>query len=74
VGLNASNSAFDQPDPTFLVTRKDRYLSADATLSYQYDRNWSVRGELLISDNRSNLALYKFDRDILSLKLRYDFK
>ena len=74
VGLNYTESRFDQQDPLFGVGRKDRYLSADATLSYQWNRNWSVRGEYLHSDNRSSVALYKFDRDLVAVKIRYDFK
>jgi len=56
------------------TTRKDDYYAFDAIASYAYTRNFSIRGELLISNNDSNLELYRYRRDILALKVRYDFR
>jgi tetratricopeptide (TPR) repeat protein len=56
------------------VTRKDDYHAFDAAVSYLIDRNFSLRGEALLSRNRSNIQLYDFPRDVYAVKLRYEFK
>ena len=42
-------------------------------MSYAVRRNLSLRGELLLSRNDSNIALFEYDRNLVALKLRYDF-
>ena len=55
-------------------TRQDRYGALSSTVSYLINRNLSVRGEVMLSKNRSNIELYSFPRDVYALKLRYEFK
>ena len=43
-------------------------------MTYLINRKLSVRGEALMSKNRSNVELFSFPRDIVALKLRYEFK
>jgi len=74
VGGTYQNSRYEGPDVLLATTRKDDYYAADAVASYAYTRNLSLRGELLLSKNDSNLELYAYRRDILSFKVRYDFK
>jgi hypothetical protein len=74
VGATYQNSQYDGPDVLLATTRKDDYYAADATASYAYTRNLSLRAELLVSKNDSNLELYSYRRDILAFKVRYDFK
>jgi hypothetical protein len=33
----------------------------------------TVRADYLHSDNRANIALYKYDRDVVSVRLRYEY-
>jgi hypothetical protein len=73
-GLNYTRSDFRANDPLFLQTRKDDYYGVDATVSYRWSRQLSIRGEYTWSDNRSNLALYKYDRSVIAVKVRYDFQ
>jgi hypothetical protein len=73
-GATYQSSRYDAPDVLLGVVRKDRYYSLDATVGYALNRNWSVRGEYQFTDNKSNLALYEFDRHLFLLKLRYEFK
>ena len=73
VGLAYQNSKYSGVDPLLLTTRKDDYYALDATVGYAFSRQLSVRGELLVSDNRSNLELYEYKRNIFAVKLRYDF-
>jgi hypothetical protein len=74
VGATYQNSHYRAEDPLLGVTRKDDFYAIDATVSYAITRNLSVRGELIKLKNNSNLALYEYDRDLVAVKLRYDFK
>ena len=73
-GLNYTRSDFRANDPLFVQTRKDDYYGVDATVSYRWTKALQVRGEFTYSDNRSNLALYKYDRGMVAVKVRYDFQ
>jgi len=73
-GVNYSRSDFRAADPLFAQVRKDDYYGVDATVTYRWTKAMSVRGEFAYSDNRSNLALYKYDRSQFAVKLRYDFQ
>jgi tetratricopeptide (TPR) repeat protein len=73
-GATAQYSDYQAEDPLFSTTRRDRYYALDASVSYALTRNLSVRGELLLSKNQSNLALYEYKREVAAVKLRYDFK
>ena len=74
VGATYQNSKYEGPDVLLGTTRKDDYYAADAVASYAYTRNLSFRGELLLSKNDSNLELYAYRRDMVTFKVRYDFK
>jgi hypothetical protein len=74
VGATYQNSHYRAEDPLLAVTRKDDFYAIDATISYAISRELSVRGELVKLKNTSNLALYEYDRDLIGIKLRYDFK
>lgn len=67
-------SRYDGPDILFGVVRKDRYLGLDLSASYALSRNLSVRGEYQFVKNDSNLALFEYDRNLIAVKLRYEFK
>ena len=74
LGASYQDSEYDGVDPLLGVVRKDKFWGLDAALSYALTRNWSVRGEYQFLKNDSNLALYEFDRQIVAVKLRYEFK
>ena len=73
-GATYQQGRYDGPDLLLGTVRKDKYYGVDAALSYALTRNWSVRGEYTYSDNKSNLALYEFERHMAAVKLRYEFK
>lgn len=73
-GLGIQLSRYDAMDSLFVTTRRDRYLSLDAALSYAFSRQLSMRGELLLSKNGSNINLYDYRRDVIAFKIRYEFK
>jgi hypothetical protein len=74
VGATYQNSRYEGPDVLLATTRKDDYYAADAVASYAYTRNLTLRAELLLSKNGSNLELYEYDRNMLTFKVRYDFQ
>jgi len=74
VGYSVQNSRYQAPDAFLGVARSDDYSAIDAAVTYLINRNLSVRGEALLSRNRSNIELFSFPRDIVAVKLRYEFK
>ncbi|HXM81212.1 MAG TPA: hypothetical protein VN929_04720 [Burkholderiales bacterium] len=72
-GLNYTKSRFKDADPLFLVTRDDDYYGFDAGVSYRLTKQLTLRGDYLHSDNRSNIELYKYKRDLITLRARYEF-
>lgn len=73
-GATFQQSDYDAPDPLFATTRRDQYYAVDFTASYAFSRNFSVRGEVLLSKNDSNIALFEYKRDVAAVKVRYEFK
>ena len=73
-GANYTNSRFKGPDPLFAARRDDDFIGLDAGLSYRWDKQLTLKAEYAWSDNRSNLALYKYDRSVIAVKLRYEFR
>lgn len=73
-GASYQEGKYDGADVLLGTLRKDEYYGLDAALSYALDRNWSVRGEYQFLKNRSNIALYEFERQLVAIKLRYEFK
>lgn len=74
VGGTYQKSNYAADDALLGTTRRDNYYAADAVASYAYTRDLSLRAELLLSKNESNLELYTYRRDMLTFKLRYDFR
>ena len=73
-GLGVQMSRYSAEDTLLLTTRRDRYLSLDGAVSYAVNRQLSLRGELLLSSNDSNIELYEYRRDVIAFKVRYEFK
>ena len=66
-------SDYKDPDPQLGTTRQDSYYGVDLSVSYALRRSLSLRAEFLLSRNASNIALFEYDRNLVALKLRYDF-
>lgn len=73
-GLSYQYSRYAAADLLLATRRQDNYSAADFTIAYAFDRNLSLRAEVLFSENRSNIALYHYRRDVAALKLRYEFR
>jgi hypothetical protein len=53
---------------------KDQTSDAGIGLAWRFRPQWTLRAQGTYLDNRSNIALYQFDRSEYSLTLRYDFR
>lgn len=73
-GLAYQNNHYRRNFATALPKRNDDFVSLDLSAAYAIDRNWSVRTEYQHVDQQSSIGFYKYDRDVLAVKLRYDFK
>ena len=72
LGLAYTKSRFDEPDPLFLARRDDDYYGVELGLSYRLTRQLSLRADYLYSENRSNIPLYEYTRDIITVRARYE--
>jgi len=73
-GLSYQNSIYQREFAPGLQTRKDDYKALDLSASYAIDRNWQLRGDYQRVEQKSSIGFFAFNRDQLSVKLRYDFK
>lgn len=55
------------------VNRHDKTWSLDGSVSYFYTKQLSVRAEAQIVDQSSNIGLFRYGREALSVKTRYEF-
>jgi hypothetical protein len=73
-GITYQGSRYGEADPLLLTRRKDNYLGIDLSATYLVTRRFSVRGEAIFARNDSNIALFEYDRRMLAVKARYEFK
>lgn len=73
-GLSYQYSRYSAADLLLATRREDNYSAVDFSAAYAFDRHLSLRAEVLFSENRSNIALYHYRRDVAALKLRYEFR
>ena len=67
-------SRYEAPDPILQTVRDDRYAAAELALAWQAFERFSVRAELGVARNDSNLALYEYRRRTAMLRGRYEFR
>lgn len=60
-------------DPTFLTARNDQQVIINLSLAQQLRKNLKLTGQYSYIDQRSDIELYGYDRNILSVTLRQDF-
>jgi hypothetical protein len=73
-GFGYQRSDYDGAYPIIDTTRKDNFYTATAAATYIFSRNWSARLEYQYSNNRSNLELFEYNRNVVAFKVRYDFR
>lgn len=72
-GLSYSKSRFQAADPLFVATRDDDYYGLELGASYRLTKQLTLRADFQRSDNQSNIPLYEYERDVLTLRARYEF-
>lgn len=73
-GLSYQENLYEAPEPLIAAERHDHFGALDLLASYQWTEQLSIRAEILISGNHSNLGLYGYDRDVIAIKAHYDIK
>jgi hypothetical protein len=66
-------SHYSAEDALTQVQRQDYYYGLSAGASYALKRQVIVGAELLGARNGSNLALYEYERGLLTFRIRYEF-
>lgn len=72
-GFRYQEADFDEIHDVFLARRKDETSLAFASLSYWFREHWQFRAQASYVDQKSTLAVYEFDRTVISLGVSYDF-
>jgi tetratricopeptide (TPR) repeat protein len=72
--LGYEDRRYGGSDPLFLVERHDKEAQLRIAAPYSFDRSWSVIPALTYTDNRSNIVVNDYQRTLVSLSLRYDFR
>jgi hypothetical protein len=54
--------------------RRDMNVTLDGSVSYFYSKELTLKGELAATKQDSNVGLYDYDRYVVGVKARYDFK
>ena len=73
-GAGYQLNQYDADTPLLFTTRRDRTTTLNLVAIYLLNKHWSLRADWQHIINRSNLELYDYTRDVLSIKLRYEFK
>ncbi|HEU0234105.1 MAG TPA: tetratricopeptide repeat protein [Gallionella sp.] len=72
VGWN--EGSYTKQNILFLTTRHDVLYDATMGVNWHWSELWTVRPQLTYSRNDSNIVIYGYDRNDISLTLRRDFK
>ena len=73
-GIAYQRSDYDGDYPILALTRKDDNVTVALGAQYLISRTWSVRLDYQYARNDSNLALFEYDRHVVGVKVRYDFR
>ncbi len=73
-GIGVQHGKYNKENVAFLTTRNDTLWDGNAGASWHWDKDWTVRPQLVVSRNQSNIAIYSFERTEISVLLRRDFR
>ena len=68
------NSLYQAEDLLTLTRRKDHFYGLNTVAAFAYTRRMTFGAEFLLARNDSNLALYEYNRGLLTFRIRYEFK
>lgn len=65
---------YELADPSFLVRREDRRADLELALQYALGGGFSLRVTLGFTEQRSNIAIYSFERNEATAGVRYELR
>lgn len=71
---NYEERRYGGPDPLFLTSRDDKEFQLRVAAVYQIDRHWSVTPAFTWTNVQSNIVVNDYDRKVVSITARYDFR
>ena len=66
--------SYSRTNPFFLSQRGDKFYDLTLGADWHWDGLWSVRPQLAYTQNKSNIAIYSYNRIDASVTLRRDFR
>lgn len=73
-GVNYEERRYGGQDPLFLTKRHDKEMQLRAAFVYSIDRFWSVTPAFTWTNAQSNVLVNDYDRRLVSVTLRRDFR
>ena len=74
LGLAYTRSEFREADFLFAATREDDYYGVELGASYRLARQLTLRADYQHLNNDSSIALYDYERDVVSIRARYEIR
>ncbi|MDD2700123.1 MAG: tetratricopeptide repeat protein [Sideroxydans sp.] len=74
VSAGYQRGRYDKENLAFLTKRDDEQYDAVLGSNWTFAKSWSLRPQLTYTRNKSNIAIYSFDRVDASLAVRRDFR
>lgn len=68
-----NGGSYNKQNMIFNNTRRDALHDATVGVNWHWDKLWSVRPQLALMHNQSNLSIYGYDRFDVSVTIRRDF-
>ncbi len=65
---------YDRANSAFQIFREDTQRDFSLGLAYRLDTDWTLRPQISLIENRSNITVNRYDRLDISATLRRDFK
>lgn len=65
---------YDKENLAFLAKRDDKQSDAALGVNWHFEKLWTFRPQIGYSRNKSNIAIYSFDRIDASMTVRRDFR
>lgn len=73
LGVGVQRGQYDKENQTFLAQRSDTSSDMSAGLIWHVNKKWSVRPQIALSRNQSNIPIYSYDRSDASVMMRHEF-
>lgn len=65
---------YGRENATFLTLRNDEQNDVVIGMNWRFAKDWTLRPQVLLSRNKSNISIFEYKRTELSAAVRYDFR